>query len=126
MDDATLTGNILIIGRTGCGKAYFSQKLVVNRFFGRLKIVGWVLYIYLSRERKAEIDSCFSCKVEFHYSKSIEQFDDLLKIFKARSKTAKRKDDSDNSDKGNTSSSDEGDDIGEKTTCNWLIVMDAI
>lgn len=61
-----------------------------------------------------------------HYPKSIEQFDDLLKIFKARSKTAKRKDDSDNSDKGNTSSSDEGDDIGEKTTCNWLIVMDAI
>ena len=38
MYDATLTGNILIVGRTACGKAYFTQKLVLNRFFGRLKI----------------------------------------------------------------------------------------
>ena len=126
MDDATLTGNILIIGRTGCGKAYFSQKLVVNRFFGRLKIVGWVLYIYLSRERKAEIDSCFSCKVEFHYSKSIEQFDDLLEIFKASSKRPKRKNDSIDSDDIFSFEESDGDGFGEKAPHDRLIVMDDV
>ena len=96
--DATFTENVLIVGRTGCGKTYFAQKLTVNRFFGRIKIVKWVLYIDLSGEREPEIDSSFSCKVEFRYLKSIEQFDDLLDIFKLRSKTAKRKDTDSNED----------------------------
>ena len=119
-------GNILIVGRTSCGKTHFTQKLVLNRFFGILKIVGWVSYIYLSRERKAEIDSCFSCKVEFHYPKSIEQFDDLLEIFKASSKTPKRKNDSVDSD--NTSSFEESDGGGfaEKATRDRRIVMDDV
>lgn len=61
----------------------------------------------MSGEREAEIDSCFSCKVEFRYLKSIEQFDDLLDIFKLRSKIAKRKDTDSNED---TSLSDDDDD----------------
>ena len=126
--DATFTENVLIVGRTGCGKTYFAQKLTVNRFFGRIKIVKWVLYIDLSGEREPEIDSSFSCKVEFRYLKSIEQFDDLLDIFKLRSKTAKRKDTDSNED---TSLSDDDDDyesdrFREKTTQDWFIVMDDI
>ena len=90
MCDATFTGNILIVWMTGFKKTYFTENLVVNTFFGRLENVEWVSYIDLSRERKAEIGSCFSCKFKFYYPKSIEQFDDLLEIFKARSKTAKK------------------------------------
>ena len=35
--DAKFSGNILIVGRTGYGKTYFTQKLAINRFFGQLK-----------------------------------------------------------------------------------------
>ena len=73
----------------------------------------------MSRECEVEIDSRFSCEVDFHYPKSIGQFDDTLEIFKARSKATKRKDDSNDSD--DTSSSEDDDQIGvdgfgEKTT----------
>ena len=42
--------------------------------------------------REAEIESCFSCHVEFHYPKGLEKFGDLLEAFKARSSTAKASD----------------------------------
>ena len=35
--DAKFSGNILIVGRTGSGKTYFTQKLVINKFFGQFK-----------------------------------------------------------------------------------------
>ena len=53
------------------------------------------MYIDLNEEREAEIESCFSCNVGFHYPKSIEQFKDLLEVFKARSRTAKTNDNDD-------------------------------
>ena len=31
------SGNILIVGRTECGKTTFMQKLALNNFFGKLK-----------------------------------------------------------------------------------------
>ena len=35
--DTNFFGNILIVGRTGCGKTFFTQKLAVNNFSGMLK-----------------------------------------------------------------------------------------
>ena len=72
----------------------------------------------MDEEREAEIESCFSCDVNFHYPESIEQFEDLLEVFKARSRTSKR-----NYNDVNTSSSDdeffnESGGFGEKTTHN--------
>ena len=71
----------------------------------------------------AEIKSCFSCDVEFHYTKGLEKFEDLLEDFKACSNTAKVIDD-------DTYSSDEEDIVnsgfGEKTNRNRLIVMDEV
>ena len=82
------------------------------------------MYIDLDEEREAEIESCFSCDVDFHYPKPIEQFKDLLQVFKAHSKTAKRNENDDNN-----SLSDEifkeSNGFGEKITHNKLIVMDA-
>ena len=84
--NANFTGNVLIVGRTGCKKTYFTQTLAVNKFFGWLKRVEWVSYIDLDEERDAEIEYFFSCDVDFYYAKSIEQFEDLSKVFKARSR----------------------------------------
>ena len=39
------------------------------------------------RLREAEIASCFSCDVEFHYSEGLEKFNDLLQDFKAHFNT---------------------------------------
>ena len=39
--------------------------------------------MHLNSEREAEIESCFSCPVEFHYPKELEKFNDLLEVFKA-------------------------------------------
>ena len=54
-------------GRTACGKTFFTQKLAINIFFGKLKKTEWVSYIDLTKEREAEIQSCFNCEAEFHY-----------------------------------------------------------
>ena len=85
--DSTFSGNILIVGRASFGKTYFTQNLAANRFFG--KLVEWILYIESTSEREAEIESCFSCNVEFHYPKGIGKFENQLEDFKARSNTAK-------------------------------------
>ena len=92
MYDTNFTGNILIVRKTGCGKTYFTQNLAVNKFFGKLKRVKWISYINLDEERDAEIESSFSSDVDFHYPKLIVQFEDLLEVFKVRSRTAKKSD----------------------------------
>ena len=53
--DTNFTGKVLIVGRTGCAKTCFTQKLAVNKSFDQLKRVEWVLYINLDEEREAEI-----------------------------------------------------------------------
>ena len=46
-------GNILIVGRTGCGKTTFIQKLGKNKLFGNdLFEVFWVSKIVLSKDRR--------------------------------------------------------------------------
>ena len=35
--DGKFVVNILIVGRTACGKIFFTQKPAVNIFFGKLK-----------------------------------------------------------------------------------------
>ena len=32
--DGKFNGNILLVGRTGCGKTTFLEKLAINKFFG--------------------------------------------------------------------------------------------
>ena len=65
--DEKFVGNILIVGRTACGKTFFTQKLAVNNFFGKLKKTEWVSYIKLTKEREFEfeIESSFARPVSF-------------------------------------------------------------
>ena len=124
--DANFTGNVLTVGRTGCRKIYFRQKLAINKVFGKLKRVEWVLYIDLDKEREAEIESCFSCDVDFHYPKSTEQFEDILEIFKARSRTARKNNNDNDTSSSNDEFFNESNSLGEKTTRDQLIVMDNV
>ena len=57
--NAQFKGNILVLGKTGCGKTYFAQKLGLNNFFGKIVKTEWVSFIPLSKLREAEIKSCF-------------------------------------------------------------------
>ena len=77
--------------------------------------------IKLKAQREAEIESCFSCGVEFLNSKGFKKFNDLLDDFKARSNTAKV---------SKTYSLSEEDIVNsgfsEKSKLDWLIVMDDV
>ena len=81
------SGNILIVGRTECGKTTFMQKLALNNFFGNLKKAEWVSGIRLSKKREAEIETNFSCKIEFHYPVDEDKHSDQLEEFKLKSET---------------------------------------
>ena len=37
--DGKFSGNILVVGQTGCGKTTFVQKLAINNMLGNLKEV---------------------------------------------------------------------------------------
>ena len=82
--DGRFQGNMLIVRRTGCGKTTFMQKLALNKFFRILKKAEWVSYIPLSETREAEIQSNFSCVVDFWYPCSVDQLDELLAEFKQK------------------------------------------
>ena len=86
--DAKFSGNILIVGRTGCGKTALVQKLAINKFFGELEIADWVSYIKLDKKREAEIQSCFYCELNFYYPRNKEQFEELLEYFKTKTNPA--------------------------------------
>ena len=78
--DGKFQGNILIVGRTECGKTTFMQKLVLNNFFGKIKKAEWISYIPLTSKR--EIQSNFSCDVKLYYPRSVGELEDLLEEFK--------------------------------------------
>ena len=48
--DTKFEGNILVVGRNGCGKRTFVQNLEKNKMFGNLKEVIWVSKILLSKD----------------------------------------------------------------------------
>ena len=84
----------------------------MNKFFGKLKKVKWVSHINLDED------------VDFHYPKLIEQFEDLLEVFKACSRTAKRSGNGDDSFLSKDEFINESDGFGEKTIRDWLVGMD--
>ena len=83
--DAKFEGNILVVGRTGCGKTTFVQNLGKNKMFGEIKEVIWLSKIPLSREKKKNISDCFINKqIDFKYPNTVEDFEDLLEFFQRK------------------------------------------
>ena len=85
--DGTFKGNILVLGRTECGKTSFVQKLALYDFFGELKNAKWISGIRLNASREAEIESNFSCKISFFYPNDNNELGDLLEEFKLEVET---------------------------------------
>ena len=85
--DGQFQGNILVVfGKTGCGKTHFLQKLGLNNFFANLVKTEWVAGIEIDKQREAEIQSCFSNKVEFHLATEPGDLVSLIEKFKLRTR----------------------------------------
>ena len=54
--DRRFCRNILVVGKTACGKTYFLQKLGLNKFFGKLIKTEWATDIETNDHREAEIN----------------------------------------------------------------------
>ena len=67
--NAEFYGNILVVGRTGCGKTTFLEKLGLNKFFGDIIKTEWISGIDTDKTRKTEIESYFSNETEVHIAK---------------------------------------------------------
>ena len=115
--DSKFQVNILIVGRTGCGKT-ICKKLALNNFFGKIKRAEWVSYIPLTVKREAEIQSNFSCEVSFYYPRSIDELEDLLEEFKQKSRSEEE------ATSDSQSAKNVNNVFGEKSNCDRLIVMD--
>ena len=50
--DGQFSGNILVVGRTACGKTGFVQRLGANKFFGDIIKAECVSYIKLDKKGK--------------------------------------------------------------------------
>ena len=53
--DGKFEGNILVLGRAGCGKITFIENLGKNRMFREIKDVMWLSKISLSKDRENNI-----------------------------------------------------------------------
>ena len=108
--DGQFEGNIMVVGRTGCGKTTFIQNLGKNKMFGKsINLVFWVSKIKLSGEREDVIrDSFIDQTVKFVYPNNLDEFSYLIDFFMsekiAESESA----------------------LGEKTSIGKLIVMDDV
>ena len=76
-------GNILVVGRTGCGKTTFLEKLAINKFCGNIIKTEWVSGIEIDTSREAEIQSCFSNPTQVHVATEKDDLDGLLELFKS-------------------------------------------
>ena len=71
--DGQFGGNILVVGRTVCGKTIFLEKLEINKFFGDLVKAEWISGIDIDKKREAKIQSCFSNETEVHIAKEPDE-----------------------------------------------------
>ena len=119
------SGNILVVRRTACGKTVFVQILAVNKFFRDLIKAEWISFIKLDKQR-AELKSCFDCQLDFYYPRNKEQFDNLLEYFKTKSNSSDPDDTHSDKDYTDVNNITYGENYGEKSKRNRLIVMDDV
>ena len=112
--DGQFRGNISVVGKTGCKKTSFVQKLGLDNFFGKTVKIKWVSSISLSKAIEREIQACFNVEVEFHYVQDTENLKELIQTFKPRTEDLLENDGINNSM------------FGENKIMDPLIVMDNV
>ena len=88
--DGQFYGNILVVGRTGCGKTTFLEKLGLNNFFGNIIKTEWISGIYIEKKREAEIQSYFSNDTKVHVAKEQDELDSFIETFFGENKKLDR------------------------------------
>ena len=84
--DGQFYGNILVVGRTGCGKTTFLEKLGLNNFLGNILKTEWISGTDIDKKREVEIQSCFSNETDVHIAKEQDELDSLNETFKLQSR----------------------------------------
>ena len=84
--DGQFYGDILVVGRTGCGKTTFLEKLGLNNFFGNILKTEWISGTDIDKKREVEIQSCFNNKTDVHIAKEQDELDSLNETFKLQSR----------------------------------------
>ena len=110
------SGNILLVGKTGCGKTTFLEKLGLNKFFGELVKTEWISGIDINKKREAEIQSSFSNETEIYTAKEPEELDSIIETFKLWSEAEDNEKDTKNVKNL----------FGENKKMDRLIVMDHV
>ena len=110
--DGQFRENILVVSKTACGKTYFRQKLGLNKSFGKLIKTKWAAGIKTDEQREAEIQSCFSNRVEFHLSTESDNLVSLIEKFKLKT--------------GDITNNKSNSVFGEKISLDRLIVIDNV
>ena len=77
--DGQFKGNILVVGKSGCGKTTF-----LETFFRDLVKTEWISGIDIDQKRKAKIQSCFSNETKVHVAKEPDELDLLIETFRLR------------------------------------------
>ena len=62
--DGEFRGNILVVGRTGCGKT-FLEKLSLNNFFGEIIKTEWVSGIDIDKKERLKSNLILLTKQKF-------------------------------------------------------------
>ena len=83
--DEQCRGNILVVGRTGCGKTTFLEKLGLNNIFGNIIKTEWISGIDIDKKRETKIQSYFNNETEVHVAKEPDKLDSLIETLKIRS-----------------------------------------
>ena len=97
---------------------HFIQQLALNNFFGKLVKAYWVSGIDISESRKAQIESCFDCDIEFMIVKDEDDLNDVIEHFKEINQDIDNN--NDNDDNVNDTM------YGEKKKLDHLIIMDDV
>ena len=111
-------GNILVVGRTNCGKTTFIEKLGLNYFFGDIVKTEWISGISIDKKREGEIQSYFKNETEVHIAEDEDELKSLIDTFKQRSEES---DDIQNENNNNVTNF-----FGENRKLDRLIIMDDV
>ena len=63
--DGQFRGSILVVGRTGCGKTTFLEKLGLNNFFGNIIKTEWISGIVIDKKERLKSNLILVTKQKF-------------------------------------------------------------
>ena len=52
--DGQFSRNVLVVGKTGCGKTTFLEKLGINKFFGNTVKIEWISRIAIDKKKRGQ------------------------------------------------------------------------